>query len=52
MVEMLTLVALIAVLTPFVVFLSVKLGTYGFFRARQIFWENKKHEEQKTTRKS
>ncbi len=35
-----------AVVLPFAVYLSVKLGTYAFFRGRQIFYQEESHKEE------
>lgn len=36
-IELLLIVGLVLVLTPWVVFTSVKLGAYGYLRGRELF---------------
>lgn len=36
-IEVLIVIMLLLVFTPYVVYVSVKLGTYAFFRGRQLF---------------
>lgn len=42
------MVALVLLLMPFVVYTSVKLGTYAFFKGRQLWYqsqENKRNDK-------
>jgi len=47
MVETLLIVLMILVALPYSVYISVKLGTYAFFRGRQLYHEEMKDGEKK-----
>ena len=45
MIEVVLIVVVVSLAFPFVVYTSVKLGTYAFYRGRQIFEKENKHGE-------
>jgi len=47
MIEVVLLVIVVSMAFPFVVYTSVKLGTYAFYRGRQIFEKENKNGESK-----
>jgi len=49
-IEVLIVVMLLLVFTPYVVYVSVKLGTYAFFRGRQLF--EKENSDGETARRT
>ena len=47
MIEIVLLVLVVSLAFPFVVYTSVKLGTYAFYRGRQIFEKETENGESK-----
>lgn len=42
MINTLLTIGAVAIVTPFVVFLSVKLGTFAYLRGREVFEQTRK----------